>query len=104
VIGIGKKIDKRMKQISENAEIIALQSLRFIFENEEYQSAFIRNSGLSISDLSADLINNPETLAAALDFILEDDQNLLNFCATAKVDPKDVWRARLQLPGAPNNE
>ncbi|MBL0942304.1 MAG: DUF3572 family protein [Alphaproteobacteria bacterium] len=90
-----------MKQAYLNAEIIALQALNFIFENEDYQSAFLENSGISIGDLNADLIKNPETLAAILDFILEGDQTLLGFCEIAQLTHQDVWRARLQLPGSP---
>jgi hypothetical protein len=93
-----------MKQTHDNAEIIALQALNFIFENEDYQNTFLGNSGISVNDLNADLIKNPETLAAILDYILEEDQTLLSFCETSQLNPQDVWRARLQLPGSPAEE
>lgn len=93
-----------MTQTYDNAEIIALKALNFIFENEDYQSAFLGNSGILINDLNLDLINKPETLAAILDFILENDQILLSFCGTVKLNHQDIWRARLQLPGSPIGE
>lgn len=93
-----------MTRENDIAEIIALQALGFIFEYEDYQAAFLSNSGISVNDLNADLLKKPETLAAVLDFILDTDRILLGFCDVSGLKLQDVWRVRHQLPGSPGAE
>lgn len=59
---------------------------------------FCALSGLSPADLLVEA-ERGETLAAILDFLLEDEPNLLAFCEEQEIAPDLPMRARAYLPG-----
>ena len=87
----------------ENAEIVALQVLRFLAGEEDGLAALCAASGLSPAELRT-RASDPDFLAAILDFLLEDEQRLLAFCAWADLPPEAPAQARRALPGGASFE
>ena len=85
-----------MKQ--EQAETLALQALSFLVEDEDRLDRFLALSGLDHNDLR-DRIADPAFLGGVLDHLLGHEPDLLDFAATADIDPTFVLRARATLPG-----
>lgn len=87
----------------DRAEIIALNSLSFIAENEQYLAEYLNLSGLSIDRLKKS-VSNPDTmpniLASIFDFLLHNEKYLLIFAEQNNIDPKDIQKARYSFPGA----
>lgn len=81
-----------------DAEILALKALRFLAESEGGLNRFLSGSGIDAADLRR-RVQEPETLAAVMDFLLSDDGLLLAFCAAEEVNPRAVHRMRARLPG-----
>lgn len=84
----------------EVAQTLALHAIGFIVQQEAMLGRFLGQTGLSLEDLKAAL-EKPETLAAVLDWLLQEDKSLLTFCEEFEVTPDLVWRVRNHLPGAP---
>lgn len=61
---------------------------------------FLQQSGSIVDDLH-NIHTNPELMAAILDFLLENEQDLINFCREQQCTPHNIWKHRLLLPGAP---
>lgn len=89
--------------IAANAETIALQALAYIAEDEDILNAFMASSGCSLDELKTSAAD-PAFLGGVLDFLLQDDGNVVEFCKTAGLDPSDLFRARHALPGSPGFE
>jgi Protein of unknown function (DUF3572) len=87
-----------MQNRQETAEILALQGLGWLAGQEDLVNAFLGASGLSEQDLRM-AAAQPETLAAVLDFLLEDETRLLAFCADCAIAPEKPLHARAFLPG-----
>lgn len=87
-----------MPVTQDQAEQFALSALAWLAGQEDLIGVFLSSSGLSPDDLrqSAD---QPETLAAVLDFILMDDRWVLDFAQSRAAAPDMVLRARAALPG-----
>jgi hypothetical protein len=84
---------------TELAETLALKAMAFIAADERRLSAFVALSGSGLDDLRT-RADDPEMLAAVLDFLLSDEAVLLEFCDQEGLDPTEPGRARRQLPGA----
>ena len=82
----------------ERAEIVALRALAFIAEDEKRLSGLLSLTGLGFDDLKA-AGHSPETLAGVLDYLLQDEHTLLEFCETSEIAPEEPARARMALPG-----
>jgi Protein of unknown function (DUF3572) len=95
-VGVRGRIIMRNRQ--EAAEILALQALGWLVAHEELVNAFLGASGLTERDLPR-AASRPDTLAAVLDFLLEDETRLLAFCADAGISPENPMAARALLPG-----
>lgn len=91
---------KRAKLTKEAAEAIAIRAVGFIAGRETLMLRFMALTGLSIEDVKARL-GEPETLGAALDFILFEEALVLEFAAAIEVGPEVPAAARRLLPGAP---
>lgn len=85
-----------MKQ--EFAETIALQALGWLAQNEDHVSAFIAWSGVSLRDMR-DQAEKPEFLAAVIDFVMQEDDRVLEFCASVTLPPERLQQIRAALPG-----
>jgi hypothetical protein len=87
--------DKNM----EHAETIALKAVHFILANDEMQHDFITATGILPSDLES-MVKEPEFLGGVLDFLLANDEKLIEFCIGCKIDPEEPARVRRLFPGA----
>jgi hypothetical protein len=85
---------------SANAQTIALKALAFIASDEQLLGAFMAACGCSPSEIK-DSALDPAFLGGVLDFVLQDDKGVLDFCETAGIEPDLVRQARHALPGSP---
>jgi hypothetical protein len=86
-----------MTATEEGAEILALQALGWLAGQEERMSRFLALSGLDLGTLRAEA-DSRDTQRAVLDFILSDEELLLDFCEMAQIAPKALpaYRHRLE--------
>lgn len=84
--------------ISETGEIVALAALRWIAAQEELLPVFMGATGVSRADLRA-RADDPELLAAVLDFLAMDDAWVQAFCRAEGLPGTAVMQARQGLPG-----
>jgi hypothetical protein len=82
----------------ETSEILALKALTWLSAQETLMDRFCALAGLAPSDLLVEA-ERSETLAAVLDFLLQDEQSLLVFCQDHDIAPELPMRARAYLPG-----
>ena len=82
----------------ESAQTIALKALGFIANSEGALDRLMELSGLDRLTLR-ERAAEPEVLASLLDFLLQDEGLLVDFCQDESVDPKDVHMARHLLGG-----
>lgn len=87
-----------MKSRQESAENLALRALAWLAARDEPLGAFLAQGGMDLAELR-DRASDPELLGAVLDFLLSDEELLLQFCADAGVSPEVPLRARTGLPG-----
>ena len=85
---------------NEASEIIALQVFVALCNHEEELGYFLNEVGTDLGTLKSS-IQQPETLAAVLDFTLNNENLLLEICQEINLKPNAIWRARLDLPGSP---
>ena len=86
-----------------NAEYIittGLQVVAHIAADEDTFQNFMTMTGMDIESLRAS-IDSLETIAAVLDFLLENENILIDFCRDHQISAEEIWRLRNQLPGAP---
>ncbi|HEY2032616.1 MAG TPA: DUF3572 domain-containing protein [Rhizomicrobium sp.] len=81
-----------------NAEIIALKGLGFLANSGAPMDRFLAITGTDPGELRH-RAEEPEFLAAVMDFFLSDEVLLTNFCEDASIDPQDIQIARQALPG-----
>ena len=84
---------------SVDAETLALKALAYLAHSPDDLERFVALSGVTLADLRA-RADDPEILAAILDFILVSDELITGFCETGEIDPRDLHAARRALPGA----
>ncbi|UWP91081.1 DUF3572 domain-containing protein [Aliiroseovarius crassostreae] len=82
----------------EDAEVIGLTALTWLVGNEELLPVFLGASGAGIDDLKQGA-GNPEFLAAVLDFLMMDDDWVVEFCRANTLPFDAPMRARHALPG-----
>ena len=82
----------------ESAQTLALKALGFIANSEGALDRLMELSGLDRLTLR-ERAAEPEVLASLLDFLLQDEGLLVDFCQDESVDPKDVHMARHLLGG-----
>ena len=80
----------------EGAEILALQALGWLAGQEERMGRFLALTGLQGADLRA-VADSRDTLRAVLDFLLSDEELLLDFCEMAQIPPKSLPAYRHRL-------
>ena len=82
----------------EAAENLALEALGWLVANDDLLPVFLGSTGLGEEDLRQ-RADDPELLAAVLDFLLMDDVWLTAFCDDRDVPYHQVTTARAELPG-----
>ena len=84
---------------SSAAQTIALNALTHIAGDGEILGLFLKISGLEPDDLRQ-RVNDPELLAAVIDFLLSDESLCTGFLAAEGIDAKVLHAARRALPGS----
>ena len=80
------------------AETLALKALGWLAGQEGQLQVFLGASGMTEQDLRT-RADDPEMLAAVLDFLMMDDAWVMGFCDSAGHAYGDVAQARAALPG-----
>ncbi|PWR04037.1 DUF3572 domain-containing protein [Meridianimarinicoccus roseus] len=80
------------------AETVALQALDYIAGTDDLLHVFVNATGIEAARLPG-AAQDPEFLAAVLDFVLMDDAWVLGCAEAAGIVPEAVPRARAALPG-----
>lgn len=81
------------------AEIIALNILKWMGEDSEIMGRFFNQTGLSLEILK-ETANEPELLAAVLDFFLSlGDRMISSCCESLNMSTGLPLKARMALPG-----
>lgn len=82
----------------EAAETLALRALGWLAGNDELFPVFLGSTGASVASL-AEAAQEPEFLAAVLDFLLMDDAWIVAFCDAEGIGYALPAQARAALPG-----
>jgi hypothetical protein len=86
----------RMKR--EQAEVTAIKVLQFIVEDRERVARFLGITGMEPADLRSSA-GNATFLAGVVDYVLDHETLLLEFCAREGLRPEIIWGVRRALPG-----
>ena len=81
------------------AETIALKAVHFILNSDDIRQSFIANTGILPLDFEHS-VGNPEFLGGILDFLLANEELLIEFCAESGITPEEPSRIRQLFPGA----
>ena len=84
----------------EYAETIALKVVHFILTDDEMQQNFLNSTGISPLDFES-AIKDPGFLGGVLDFLLANEDKLIEFCTENELAPEEPSRVRGLFPGAP---
>ena len=90
--------DMKSPQTREKAEILALEALTWLAGQEEGLRRFLDQSGIDVPALKASA-GSPEMGMAVLDFLLANEDRLLDFCESASMEPQVLHLARHRLDG-----
>ena len=80
----------------ERAEILALEALAWLAGQPDAVAKFLTLSGLEPSDLRR-VVGDIGLQGSVLDFLLADENLLLDFCQSASLKPQAVHTARHRL-------
>jgi hypothetical protein len=83
----------------QNAEILAFKGLAFVANDPVALERFLSLTGITAPELR-DRAEEPEFLAALLDFLMGDEPLLTGFCEDEGLDAATLHSARRALPGA----
>src|ERR1700754_3020442 len=89
---------KRVFPLGQVAETLAIQALSFLVQNPERLGAFLAESGLGPETIRT-AAREPSFLVAVLDFILNDEGLLDDFCTAQDIKPRQLITAREALGG-----
>lgn len=86
----------------EAAETLALEAISFIAGDEDLVAGLFDQTGMGVDELR-DALGNADTvgqtLAGVLDYLLMNDEWVLNFAEQVNIAPEKVLSARAALPG-----
>jgi hypothetical protein len=83
---------------SEDAETIALNVLGFLAESPQAMERLTIQSGLDLTTIRKRAADR-DFLAAVVDFLMTNEELLVDFCESRRIDPKSVQRAAHRLGG-----
>lgn len=89
---------RSVKLTSDQAERIALNMLAWLVSNDELLPIFMGATGAG-QDTLRDRAGDPEFLAAMLDFLMMDDQWVMQACDAQGLAYDQVAQVRHALPG-----
>lgn len=82
----------------DHAEVLALQALAFLASNKDKFGRFLRLTGVNLDAIRSGATDS-QFLASVLDYMLQDEPLLLEWCSSAGHHASDVQAARRNLPG-----
>ena len=82
---------------TQDAQILAIKALEFLAMEEERISRFLALTGLAPKDLPTE-IQNSTFLGGVIDYLLNDETLLFEFCEFADLPANLPQAARLKLP------
>ena len=82
----------------ETAEILGLQALGWLVGEPDRLERFLRLSGVDGTELRQ-AAGTTEQSCAIFEFLLTNEDLLLNFCETSSIAPKDIHAALRVLEG-----
>ena len=88
----------KASQNTQNASDIALLYMAYLASNDEMLGQFCNLSGMDQRELTQRLVD-PSFQAFLLDFLLQDESELLAFTADQGWKPETIMIARSKLPG-----
>ncbi len=88
----------KTSQNTGNSSDIALLYMAYLASNEDKLGQFCNQSGLGQSELTQRL-TDPSFHGFLLDFLLQDESELLAFSAAQGLKPETIMIARSKLPG-----
>ncbi|MBO6503229.1 MAG: DUF3572 domain-containing protein [Kordiimonadaceae bacterium] len=80
---------------TDHNEIIALQAVGYILQQDTLRDRFMALSGVDVDDLRSSL-GEPSTLASILEFLINNEPDLLDTADALDVKPEAIvaaWRA-----------
>lgn len=80
------------------AETIALQAAAFIFADDQARDGFLALTGAALEDVR-DRLTGPDMQSGILEFLMMDEQRLLEFCEAEGLAPELPGQARWELSG-----
>ncbi|MEI4263251.1 DUF3572 domain-containing protein [Roseovarius sp. D0-M9] len=87
-----------MAHTRQSAETIALKCLGWLIGNDELMPVFMGATGAGEDDLRTGA-SDPVFLAAVLDFLMMNDEWVVEFCQAEGLDTEAPMQARVMLPG-----
>lgn len=87
-----------MADAQEAAETTALKCLAWLAGHENLLDVFMGATGVGRDDLRAGA-QAPVFLASVLDFVMQDDAWVMEFCAAEGLSGEALMQARMALPG-----
>ena len=85
----------------ENAYIIGLKAVTYIMGEEDLLPRFLALTGLGENDISEQL-QDENFLSSCLDFLMNNEKDLLSFCDDSNIKPEVPMHASQILGGANN--
>ena len=82
----------------ERADVLALEGLGWLAGQDNAIERFLNQSGIDAASLRQ-AAGSREMNVAVLDFLLGNEELLLQFCDSADIDPKQIHLARHALGG-----
>ncbi len=82
----------------EQAEVLAIQALAWLAGDSDRLGHFLNASGAAPDDLRS-RAQEPEFLGFVLDFMMLDDQNIMDFSQETNQNPESIQQARIALTG-----
>ena len=82
----------------EDAETVALNVLGFLAESPQAMERLMIQSGLDLTTIRKRAADR-DFLAAVVDFLMTNEELLVDFCETRRIDAKSVHMAAHQLGG-----
>lgn len=87
-----------MNDTRESAETVGLKCLGWLIANDELLPVFLGSTGAGEDDLRRGA-SDPAFLGAVLEFVMMNDDWVMEFCRDAKLPNDAPHRARIALPG-----
>ena len=97
---LNNKTDFTNKNLESHQTTVILNIITFLVKAEGMLERLSLESGI-LPDQLRQNITHPEIQAGIVDFLLNNESVLIQFCENYQILPAEVWKIRFKLPGAP---